>query len=65
VEVQQDRSANRRDQAGRKAAAARRVACKTRLENPRLVVDPPPCRRNPFLRGPAHLQIAFDGVRRR
>ena len=36
-----------------------------RLENPRLVVDPPPYRRNPFLRGPAHLEIAFDGVRPR
>jgi cytochrome P450 len=36
-----------------------------RLENPRLVVDPPPYRRNPFLRGPRHLRIAFDGVRLR
>lgn len=36
-----------------------------RLENPRLVVDPPPYRRNPFLRGPRHLRIAFDGVRPR
>lgn len=36
-----------------------------RLENPRLVLDPPPYRRNPFLRGPSHLPIAFDGVRPR
>lgn len=36
-----------------------------RLVNPRLVVDPPPYRRNPFLRGPSHLRIAFDGVRPR
>ncbi|GAA1637001.1 cytochrome P450 [Georgenia ruanii] len=34
-----------------------------RLENPRLVNDPPPYRRNAFLRGPRHLQVAFDGVR--
>ncbi|MEV7008599.1 cytochrome P450 [Streptosporangium sp. NPDC051022] len=33
-----------------------------RLGNPRLVDDPPPYRRNPVLRGPRHLQIAFDGV---
>jgi cytochrome P450 len=33
-----------------------------RLENPRLVVDPPPYRPNPVLRGPRHLPIAFDGV---
>ncbi|KAE8763506.1 cytochrome P450 [Georgenia thermotolerans] len=34
-----------------------------RLENPRLVTDTPPYRRNAFLRGPRHLQVAFDGVR--
>lgn len=34
-----------------------------RLVEPRLVVDPPPYRRNPFLRGPSSLRIAFDGVR--
>ncbi|WP_127126184.1 cytochrome P450 [Georgenia sp. SYP-B2076] len=34
-----------------------------RLENPRLVNDPPPYRRNAFLRGPRHLRVAFDGVR--
>jgi cytochrome P450 len=36
-----------------------------RLENPRLVLDPPPYGRNPFLRGPRQLRIAFDGVRPR
>ncbi|MEU8031292.1 cytochrome P450 [Streptomyces sp. NPDC049099] len=34
-----------------------------RLENPRLVEDPPPYRRNAVLRGPRHLNIAFDGLR--
>ncbi|MGW3355580.1 cytochrome P450 [Streptomyces bungoensis] len=34
-----------------------------RLENPRLVEDPPPYRRNAVLRGPRHLEIAFDGLR--
>ena len=33
-----------------------------RLQNPRLVVDPPPYRPNPVLRGPRHLQVAFDGI---
>lgn len=33
-----------------------------RLENPRLVEDPPPYRQNPTLRGPRHLPIAIDGV---
>jgi cytochrome P450 len=33
-----------------------------RLVNPRLVVDPPPYRTNPVLRGPRHLQVAIDGV---
>ncbi|MFF9320974.1 cytochrome P450 [Streptomyces sp. NPDC014735] len=33
-----------------------------RLDNPRLVEDPPPYRRNAVLRGPRHLNIAFDGV---
>ncbi|WP_335932630.1 cytochrome P450 [Streptomyces sp. PTD5-9] len=36
-----------------------------RLDNPRLVEDPPPYRRNAVLRGPRHLNIAFDGVRER
>ncbi|MFJ7586857.1 cytochrome P450 [Streptomyces sp. NPDC097617] len=34
-----------------------------RLENPRLLEDPPPYRRNAVLRGPRHLPIACDGVR--
>lgn len=34
-----------------------------RLENPRLVEDPPPYRPNAVLRGPRHLNIAFDGLR--
>jgi cytochrome P450 len=33
-----------------------------RLENPRLVVDPPPYRQNPIVRGPQHLPVQFDGV---
>ncbi len=33
-----------------------------RLENPRLLEDPPPYRQNPTLRGPRHLPIAIDGV---
>jgi cytochrome P450 len=31
-----------------------------RLENPRLVTDPPPYRPNPVLRGPRHLLVEFD-----
>ncbi|GGW44659.1 cytochrome P450 [Streptomyces lucensis JCM 4490] len=34
-----------------------------RLENPRLVEDPPPYRQNAVLRGPRHLSIAFDALR--
>jgi cytochrome P450 len=34
-----------------------------RLENPRLVADPPPYRPNPGLRGPRHLLVEFDGVK--
>ncbi|MFD8425113.1 cytochrome P450 [Streptomyces sp. NPDC059466] len=34
-----------------------------RLENPRLVEDPPPYRQNAVLRGPRHLSIACDGIR--
>ncbi|MCX5231238.1 cytochrome P450 [Streptomyces sp. NBC_00233] len=34
-----------------------------RLENPRLLDDPPPYRRNAVLRGPRHLRIACDGIR--
>jgi cytochrome P450 len=33
-----------------------------RLENPRLLEDPPPYRQNPTLRGPRHLPIAIDGI---
>jgi cytochrome P450 len=36
-----------------------------RLVRPRLVVDPPPYRPSPFLRGPEHLLIEVDGVRSR
>ncbi|MFD7163896.1 cytochrome P450 [Streptomyces violascens] len=34
-----------------------------RLENPRLVEDPPPYRQNAVLRGPRHLPISCDGIR--
>jgi len=34
-----------------------------RLREPRLVVDPPPYRPSPGLRGPEHLLIAVEGVR--
>src|SRR5262249_39753197 len=34
-----------------------------RLEQPRLVVDPPPYRLSPLLRGPEQLQIAVEKVR--
>jgi cytochrome P450 len=34
-----------------------------RLENPRLVVDPPPYRPSPILRGPQQLLVEVDGVR--
>ena len=33
-----------------------------RLENPRLVTDPPPYRPNPVLRGPLHLPVDIDGI---
>jgi cytochrome P450 len=33
-----------------------------RLENPRLVVDPPPYRPSPLLRGPRHLPVTFDNI---
>ncbi|MFB8177303.1 cytochrome P450 [Streptomyces sp. NPDC055966] len=38
------------------------AALARRLENPRLVADPPPYRQNAVLRGPRHLEIAFDGL---
>lgn len=34
-----------------------------RVENPRLVVDPPPYRRNQIFRGPRHLLIDIDGIK--
>ncbi|MFD7136354.1 cytochrome P450 [Streptomyces sp. NPDC059894] len=34
-----------------------------RLENPRLLEDPPPYRQNAVLRGPRHLPLACDGIR--
>ncbi|MFE3634409.1 cytochrome P450 [Streptomyces cellostaticus] len=34
-----------------------------RLDDPRLVEDPPPYRPNAVLRGPRHLRIAFGGLR--
>ncbi len=33
-----------------------------RVKNPRLVVDPPPYRRNALFRGPLHLEIDMDGI---
>ena len=34
----------------------------SRLENPRLLADPPPYRPSSALRGPSHLSVAFDRV---
>jgi cytochrome P450 len=34
-----------------------------RVENPRLVVDPPPYRRNQIFRGPRELLVDIDGIR--
>jgi cytochrome P450 len=34
-----------------------------RAQNPRLVVDPPPYRRNQIFRGPRHVLVDIDGVR--
>ncbi|MBV8893607.1 MAG: cytochrome P450, partial [Acidobacteria bacterium] len=34
-----------------------------RVENPRLVLDPPPYRRNALFRGPLHLPVDIDGIR--
>jgi cytochrome P450 len=33
-----------------------------RVKNPRLVVDPPPYRRNALFRGPLHCVIDIDGI---
>ncbi len=38
------------------------VALTQRLENPRLVEDPPRYRPSPVLRGPLHLRIGYDGI---
>jgi cytochrome P450 len=38
------------------------TALARRLENPRLVDDPPPYRQSPVLRGPRHLLVEFDRV---
>jgi cytochrome P450 len=34
-----------------------------RVQNPRLVVDPPPYRHNQIFRGPRHVPVDIDGVR--
>jgi cytochrome P450 len=34
-----------------------------RVENPRLVVDPPPYRVNQVFRGPLHLEVEFDRIK--
>ena len=34
-----------------------------RLDNPRLLQDPPPYRQNPTLRGPRHLPVTIDGIK--
>lgn len=39
------------------------TALARRLDGPRLVADPPPYRQNAVLRGPRHLEVAFDGLR--
>jgi cytochrome P450 len=43
-------------------AARALVALSQRLQNPRLVEDPPPYRPSPVLRGPLHLRIGYDAV---
>ena len=37
-------------------------ALATRLQNPRLVDEPPPYRPSPILRGPRHLLVELDGI---
>ncbi len=44
----------------RREAVAALKALTRRLQAPRLVTDPPPYRKNAALRGPEHLQVAFD-----
>jgi cytochrome P450 len=41
------------------------IALASRLDNPRLIQDPPPYRPSPVLRGPLHLRIAYDARRAR
>ena len=38
------------------------TALAQRLENPRLVDDPPPYRPSPVLRGPQHLKVTVDRI---
>jgi cytochrome P450 len=38
------------------------TAIASRLENPRLVIDPPPYRPSPVFRGPIHLEVVVDAV---
>jgi cytochrome P450 len=44
----------------RREAVTALKALARRLDAPRLVTDPPPYRKNAALRGPEHLQVAFD-----
>jgi cytochrome P450 len=46
----------------RQEAQVALVELARRLENPRLLQDPPPYRPNPTLRGPRHLPIEIDGI---
>ena len=41
------------------------TALASRLDNPRLIEDPPPYRPSPVLRGPRHLRVAYDARRTR
>jgi cytochrome P450 len=41
------------------------AALASRLDNPRLIEDPPPYRPSPVLRGPIHLRVAYDARRTR
>ena len=38
------------------------TAIARRFDNPRLVIDPPPYRPSPVLRGPIHLEVDVDAV---
>jgi cytochrome P450 len=48
---------------GRLEAQIALPALARRLENPRLVQDPPSYRRSATLRGPRHVLVEIDGVR--